>query len=208
MILKSEGNLDAVMTRIMAAEMACDISVTTVLKPGMVYYKLQAERFGDNGVFFNPAGNNRFSLPDRSKAPMYMADSPHTACHEFYQEEKFIDQDDFNRNCMAEIRIMKAIRVFDEKKLAPHLGVAVGDLMGSKSRYSDTQALAKALSLHADGLVYLSRHTGDPCLVLWSDKADGNGVAATDSVTPLCRYMYNGMTAKQILKSQLNIRLT
>ncbi|WLV39293.1 RES family NAD+ phosphorylase [Morganella morganii] len=192
----------------MAAETAGDISVTTALQPGMIYYKLQAERFGDNGVFFNPAGNNRFSLPDHSKFPMYMADSPHTACHEFYQEEKFIAQDDFRRNCMAEIRIMRAVRVFDEKKLAPHLGVAVGDLMGPKSRYCYTQALAKSLSFCADGLIYLSRYTGDPCLVLWSDSTDGNGMVTTDSVTPLCRYRHNGMTAKQILKAQLNIRLT
>lgn len=203
-----EGNLNDKITEIVAAATTGEIQVISELEQDSVWYKLQAESFGNNGVFFNPESNNRFSLSDGSKSPMYMADSPHTACNEFYQEEKFIDRDDFNNNCMAEIRIEQPLRVFDEKKLAPHLGVAVGDLMGPKAAYDFTQELAKELSHHADGLVYLSRHTGDPCLVLWSDSVDGNGLVSTVSVTRLCDYSHEGTSAKEILKSQLGIRVT
>ncbi|MEQ9971417.1 RES family NAD+ phosphorylase [Pectobacterium carotovorum] len=200
-----EGNLHEKINRIVEAEQAGELQVTEVIQPDTVYYKQQPESFGGNGVYFNPDSNNRFSLSDNSKSPMYMAESPHTACHESYQDEKFIDQSDFTTNCMAEIRVQRPLRVFDERLLAPHLGVAVGDLMGPKAVYSDTQRLAKELSQHADGLTYLSRHTGCPCVVLWSDDVAGAGMVSTDSVTPLSEYTHNGKTGKEILKSQLGI---
>lgn len=67
--------------------------------------------------------------------------------------------------------------------------------------------LATALASHADGLEYLSRYTGKPCIVLWSDRVEGNGALSTDSVIPLCQYKHNGRTAKQILEYQLGIRI-
>ncbi|MDX6917791.1 RES domain-containing protein [Pectobacterium carotovorum] len=199
------GNLHEKIKSLVAAEDASELQVTEVIEQDTVYYKLQAESFGGNGVYFNPDSNNRFSLSDNSKSPMYMANSPHTSCHEFYQEEKFIDQSDFTTNCMAEIRVERPLRVFDERLLAPLLGVAVGDLMGPKTVYADTQQLAKELSQHADGLTYLSRHTGFPCVVLWSEDVTGAGMVSTDSVTPLSEYTHNGKTGKEILKSQLGI---
>lgn len=200
-----EGNLHEKIKSLVAAEQAGELQLFEVIERDTVYYKQQAESFGGNGVHFNPVSNNRFSLSDNSKAPMYMAESPHTACHEFYQGEKFIDQSDFTTNCMAEIRVQRPLRVFDECLLAPHLGVAVGDLMGPKAVYLFTQQLAKALSQYADGFIYLSRHTGRPCVVLWSNDVAGAGMVSTVSVTPLSEYTHNGKTGKEILKSQLGI---
>lgn len=207
MIIQFEGDLHDRIKKIMDLEDQGDIQVTKVIPEGTGYYKLQDEYHDGNGVFFNPNSNNRFSLSDKSKGPMYLADSPHTACSEFFQDEEFIDRSDFEVNCMAEITTKKPLKVFDETRLAPHLNLAVGDLMGTKAVYPFTQELAKELSQHADGLEYLSRHTGKPCVVLWSDKVDGDDIVSTESVTPLHQYKHQGKTAKQILKSECNLKI-
>lgn len=99
---------------------------------------------------------------------MYVADSPHTGCSEFFQDEEFIDRSDFDTNCMAEIMPDRPLKVFDLTRLAPHLGVPVGDLMEPKTTYPFTQELAKEMAQHADGVEYLSRLTGKPCLAILS----------------------------------------
>lgn len=194
--------------RLMSAQHHNKLIIMKIVSPGTVYYKLQAQEYGGNGVYYNTDSNTRFSLSDRSRGVQYLAASPHTACQEFYQQEKFIGQNDYITNCMAEIRVMHHLRVFDETLLAPHLGIAVGDLMApKKTAYAYTQRLATALASYADGLEYLSRYTGKPCIVLWSDRVEGNGALSTDSVIPLCHYKHNGRTAKHILKYQLGIRI-
>lgn len=206
-IIKFEGNLNELINKLVAEEKMGELQVTKVIADDSDYYKLQAGSFDGNGVWFAQNTVNRFSLSDHAKGVMYMADSPHTACKEVFQTEKFIGQSDLTTHCMAEIKTSRQLRVFDETSLAPHLGIAVGDLMGPKAVYPFTQQLAKELSKHADGLEYLSRHTGKPCVVLWSDQTDGNGMVETVSVTTLAEYEFRGITAKKILKSQLNIRV-
>lgn len=205
--IKFEGNLNELINKLVAEEKMGELQVTKVIEANSDYYKLQAESFDGIGVWFAHNTTNRFSLPDHAKGVMYIADSPHTACKEVFQTEKFIGQSDLTTHCMAEIKTSRQLRVFEETSLAPHLRIAVGDLMGPKSVYPFTQQLAKELSKHADGLEYLSRHTGKPCVVLWSDQTDGNGMVETVSVTSLGEYEYRGITAKKILKSQLNIRV-
>lgn len=191
---------------LMSAQLNNKLIVMKLILPGTVYYKLQAQEYGGKGVYYNPDSNTRFSLSDRSKGVQYLAESPHTACQEFYQQEKFIGYNDYITNCMAEIRVMRHVCVFDETLLAPHLGIAVGDLMApKKTAYAYTQRLATALASYADGLEYLPRYTGKPCVVLWSNCVEGNGTLSTDSVIPLCHYKQNGRTAKEILKYQLGI---
>ncbi|WPS59303.1 RES family NAD+ phosphorylase (plasmid) [Aeromonas dhakensis] len=202
-----EGNLNEKIKDIVSLEGNGEIVVSKTIKVGSTFFKMQDKYYDGNGVFFNQTSENRFSLSDKSKGPQYLADSPHTACHELYQEEKFIDHSDFETNCMAVLKVERDLRVFDETRLAPHLGIAVGDLMGPKAAYPFTQELAKELSQHADGLEYLSRHTGKPCVVLWSDQIDGQGMLSTESVTPLKDFSHEGQTAKDILKSQCGIRI-
>lgn len=202
-----EGDLHERLIEIINLEQAGKIQVRKDLAIGSTYFKLQPEYYNGNGIFFNPESENRFSLSDKSKWPMYLADSPHTALSESHQGESFIDRSDFETNCMAEISTVKSLRVFDATRLAPHLRLTVGDLMGPKAVYSFTQELAKELSKYADGLEYLSRHTGKTCVVLWSDVVDGGGILSTVSVTPLNQYEYQGKSAKQILKAECNIQV-
>ncbi|GEM_PF-5202781 len=203
-----KDDLRETIDRLICAQRKHKLIIMKIVVPGAIYYKLQAQEYGGNGVYYNPDSNTRFSLSDCSRGVQYLAASPHTACQEFYQQEKFIGYNDYITNCMAEIRVMRPLRVFDETLLAPHLGIAVGDLMAPKrAAYAYTQRLATALASHADGLEYLSRYTGQPCIVLWSDRVEGNGALSTDSVIPLYQYKHNGRTAKQILKYQLGIRI-
>lgn len=173
------------------------------------FYKVQDEYHGGNGIHFNFKAENRFSLISKSKGVMYLATTPHTGLKEYYQEYEYIDTDeDLELNCMAEIQAARPIRIIDLAALALLLKTALGDLMGPKAVYADTQLLAKVLSNYADGMEYLSRHTGKPCIALWSNAVDGNGMLKNLSVTPLAKYSHNGMTAKDILKSQLNYKVT
>lgn len=206
-LIKFEGNLSERISQLIADEINGDLQITKIIAANSGYFKLQASSFDGNGVWFAQGTTNRFSISDHSKGVMYMADSPHTACKEVFQKEKFIAQSDFTTHCMAEIKTLRQLRIFEETALAPHLDIAVGDLMGPKAVYSFTQQLAKELSKHADGLEYLSRYTGKPCVVLWSEQTDGNGMVETVSVTSLAEYKYRGTKAKEILRSQLNIRI-
>lgn len=208
MIIEYEDILHDRLKEIMGLEAQGELRVTKLISVGAGYYKLQDQHYGGNGVFFNPNSENRFSLFDKSKWPIYLAESPHTAFSEFYQDEEFIDYSDFTTNCMVEISVQKPLKVFDETRLAPHLRISVGDLMGPRSVYIFTQKLSKVLAEHADGLEYLSRHNGQPCVVLWSDKLDGGGILLTTSVTRLNQYEHQGKTARQILKSECNLRIT
>lgn len=203
-----EGDLHDRLKKIMEMEKQGEIMVTKDLPKGTVEYKVQDGYFEGNGVFFNPKSNNRFSLSDKSKWPMYVADSPHTALKESFQGEGFIDRSDFENSYMAEIQLEKDVKVIDLKLLAQHLNYPIGDLMAPKCVYEITQALAKEMSDYAIGCEYLSRHTGASCTVFWSDKAEGDGSLSTISVTPLKEYEHKGKTAKQILKSECNIQVT
>ncbi|MDJ0044591.1 RES domain-containing protein [Pantoea ananatis] len=203
-----EGDLHDRLNEIMDLEDQGEIQVTKVIPEGSVYFKIQDQYHDGNGVYFNPHSDNRFSLSDKSKWPMYMADSPHTAGSEFFQDEKFIDRADFETNCMAEITTEQPLKVFDLIRLSPHLRWPVGDLMAPKATYPLTQQLAKEMSQYADGVEYLSRHSGKPCLAIWSDMEDGDGLLSTSSVTALSEYEHQGKSARQILRTECNVRIT
>lgn len=203
-----EGDLHDRLMEIMELEDQGEIQVTKVIPEGSGYFKIQDQYHDGNGVYFNPHSDNRFSLSDKSKWPMYMADSPHTACSEFFQDEEFIDRSDFETNCMAEITTERPLKVFDLKRLAPHLGLPIGDLMAPKATYPLTQQLAMEMSQHADGVEYLSRHSGSPCLAIWSNQEGGDGLLSTASVTTLSQYEHQGKSARQILRTECNVRIT
>ncbi|EOV8839295.1 RES family NAD+ phosphorylase [Cronobacter dublinensis] len=177
--------------------------------PSVPFFKVQPGFFSGNGVHFNFNSNNRFSLKDKSKGVLYLALTPQTALKESFQEEVTIDLQDLKIYCMAELQATRNLKIFDVRALALLLKIPVGDLMGPKEPvYPHTQQLAQLLAQYADGMLYLSRHTGKECIVLWSDSVNGGGCLDTKSVISLNEYSHNGKSAKQILKSELNIGVT
>ena len=203
------GDLHNVVAQIFASAENTYCQIVKEMVVDTDFYKVQDQYHGGNGIYFNIDAKNRFSLTSKSKGVMYLATTPHTALKEYYQDYEFIDtEEDLDLNCMAEIQAARTIKIIDLAALAPLLKTALGDLMGPRTVYADTQLLAEVLSNYADGMEYLSRHTGKPCIALWSGTADGNGMLKNLSVTPLTEYRHNGMSAKQILKSQLNYKVT
>lgn len=198
-------DLHNVVTKILANVKNSDSEIFKELTIEPDFYKVQDQYYGGNGIHFNFHSETRFSLSSKSKGVMYLATTPHTGLKEFYQDAEFIDTEDLERNCMAEIQAAHTIKIIDLAALAPIMKIPVGDLMGPKAVYQDTQLLAEVLSNYADGMEYLSRHTGKPCIVLWSSAVDGNGILKNLSVTPLSQYNHNGRNAQKILKSQLGI---
>ncbi|MDK1356170.1 RES domain-containing protein [Cronobacter dublinensis] len=204
-MLKHTEDLHERLKEIIACEEKGDCKVRIDL-PHSTFYKMQDGSYGGNGVYFNKKSSTRFSLKDKSKGVIYLALTPHTALKEFFQDEEVIARQDFEQNCMAELTATRSLTVFDVSALALQLKIPVGDLMGPKEPvYPFTQLLAQVLSPYADGMIYLSRHTGKTCIVLWSDSVDGGGCLDTTSVTSLNNYSHNGKSAKQILKSELAI---
>jgi hypothetical protein len=201
------GDLREKVAQIIANEKAGNCYVTKHMAAVSDFYKVQDEYYGGNGTFFNSKAVNRFSLKDKSKGVMYVAMTPHTALKEVFKDDEVIGKQDFNENCMAIIQAEREIKLFDLTALAPLLKIPVGDLMGPETVYEDTQFLAQVLSEFADGIEYLSRHTGKPCIALWSGYEDGGEMLKTVSVTPLCDYSHDGKSCKQILKSQLGIHV-
>ncbi|WNJ82223.1 RES family NAD+ phosphorylase (plasmid) [Cedecea neteri] len=201
------GDLRNVVAQIFANAKIANIQLIKEMDIDTDFYKVQVESFGGNGIYFNSAVENRFSLRGKTKGVMYLATTPHTGLKEYYQDEPFVTAADLSTNCMAVLQATRKIKVIDLSVLAPLLKIPLGDLMGPKTVYGETQLLAEELSGYADGMEYLSRHTGKPCLALWSDAVDGNGMLKNLSVIPLSQYNHNGETAQQILKSQLDIHI-
>nr|WP_318379126.1 RES family NAD+ phosphorylase [uncultured Enterobacter sp.] len=202
------GDLHNVAAQIFASAQSTYCQIVKDMAVDTVFYKVQDQYHGGNGINFNFKANNRFSLISKSKGVMYLATTAHTGLKEYYQGYEFIDMEgDLECNCMAEIQAARTIKIIDLAVLAPLLKIALGDLMGPVAVYPDTQLLAEVLSNYADGMEYLSRHTGKPCIALWSDAVDGNGMLESLSVTPLAEYSHNGMSAEHILKYQLNYQI-
>ncbi|WP_213993488.1 RES domain-containing protein [Sodalis sp. dw_96] len=172
------------------------------------YYRLQDNFYGGNGVFFNkdPKRESRYAIPDRRKGAFYVTAMPITACAEMYKGENFIDLEDYNKNCMAIVTAVRELSIIDLTALAPLLHVSLGELMGDN--YRNTQALAAVLSKHVDGLEYLSRMTGQCCTVFWCEDISGEGLVATKSVTRLSDFQHDGVSARNMLRDQLDIRIT
>lgn len=198
--------------QILALEKQGKLKLTKVIKAGTVYFKVQDDFHEGNGIYFSSGAESRFSLFDKSKGTMYLAESPHTGLHEYFQDAKdedgsFLDRSDLESGCMAEIEIKKDLRILNISQLAPHLDVPVAELMVNKTIYPLTQQLAQKLSKHFDGMEYLSRQNGERCLVLWSDN-QGEDILFNKSVTRLVDYQYESSSARDILKQQCGIQVT
>ncbi|MGX5056842.1 RES family NAD+ phosphorylase [Enterobacter asburiae] len=198
-------DLHNVVAQILAGEEISDSEIFKKLTIEPDFYKVQDQYYGGNGIYFNSESETRFSLRNKSKGVMYLATTAHTGLKEFYQDAPVIETVDLENNCMAVIKAAREIRIIDLAALAPHLKTPLGYLMGSKAVYGETQWLAEVLSQYADGIEYLSQHTGKPCIALWSDAVDGNGMLENSSVTPLSQFSLNGKSTKAILKSKLGI---
>lgn len=198
--------------QILALEKQGQLKLTKVIKAGTVYFKVQDDFHEGNGIYFSSEAESRFSLFDKSKGTMYLAESPHTGLHEYFQDAKdddggFLDNSDLESNCMAEIEIKKDLRILNISQFSPHIDVPVGELMVNKTIYSLTQQLAQKLSKHSDGMEYLSRQNGERCLVLWSDN-QGEDILLNKSVTRLVDYKHESVSARDILKQQCGIQIT
>lgn len=198
--------------KIVALEKQGQLKLTKVIKAGTLYFKVQDDFYGGNGIYFSSEAESRFSLFDKSKGTMYLAELPHTGLHESFQDAKdddgsFLDHSDLESNCMAEIEIKKDLRILNISQFAPHIDVPVGELMVNKTIYSLTQKLAQKLSKHFDGMEYLSRQNGERCLVLWSDN-QGEEILLNKSVTRLVDYKYESVSARDMLKQQCGIQIT
>ncbi len=198
-------DLHNVVAQILAGAEISDSGIFKKLTIEPDFYKVQDQYYGGNGIYFNSESETRFSLRNKSKGVMYLATTAHTGLKEFYQDAPVIETVDLENNCMAVIKAAREIRIIDLAALAPHLKTPLGYLMGSKAVYGETQWLAEVLSQYADGIEYLSQHTGKPCIALWSDAVDGNGMLKNSSVTPLSQFSLNGKSTKAILKSKLGI---
>lgn len=198
-------DLHNVVARILADTEISDSEIFKELTIEPDFYKVQDQYYGGNGIHFNFSSETRFSLRNKTKGVMYLATTAFTGLKEFYQDAPFIETDDLEQNCMAVIQAARTIKIIDLAALAPHLKTPLGYLMGSKAVYGDTQWLAEVLSHYADGIEYLSQHTGKTCIALWSDTVDGNGMLKNISVTPLSQFSINGKSTQAILKSRLGI---
>ncbi|KUQ84834.1 MULTISPECIES: RES domain-containing protein [Enterobacter cloacae complex] len=198
-------DLHNVVAQILAGEEISDSEIFKELTIGPDFYKVQDQYYGGNGIYFNSESETRFSLRNKSKGVMYLATTAYTGLKEFYQDAPFVEKDDLDKNCMAVIQAARTIKIIDLAALAPHLKTPLGYLMSSKAVYGDTQWLAEVLSHYADGIEYLSQHTGKTCIALWSDTVDGNGMLKNISVTPLSKFSHNGKSTQAILKSKLGI---
>jgi hypothetical protein len=208
MSIINTGELPDQVAKMMAAESAGECQVTFILPSDSSYFKVQDGEYNGNGAYFNQQSNTRFSLLDKSKGVIYFSRTLPTSLKEVFQDEEVIGTKDLHKNFIAVLKPTRELRLFDEKQLASWLGVKVGDLMMPKAVYADTQYLAQVLSPYADGMQYLSRHTGEACIVLWSDLVDGGGCLETVSVTSLAQYQHNGKSIKEILKFHLNVLVT
>jgi len=198
--------------QILALEKQGQLKLTKVIKAGTLYFKVQDDFHEGNGIYFSSEAESRFSLFDKSKGTMYLAESPHTGLHEYFQDAKdddggFLDSSDLESNCMAEIEIKKDLRILNISQFAPHIDVPVGELMVNKTIYSLTQQLAQKLSKHFDGMEYLSRQNGERCVVLWSDN-QGEDILLNKSVTRLVDYKHESVSARDMLKQQCGIQIT
>lgn len=202
---KFTEDLHNVVDQILAGAEISDSDIFKNITIGHDFYKVQDQYYCGNGIHFNSKSETRFSLRNKSKGVMYLATTAFTGLKEFYQDAPFVQTDELESNCMAVIQAASTIKIIDLAALAPHLKTPLGHLMGSKAVYEDTQLLAEVLSHYADGMEYLSQHTGKPCVALWSDAVDGNGMLKNISVTPLSQFSLNGKSTQTILKSKLGI---
>ncbi|MCF9047373.1 RES family NAD+ phosphorylase [Acinetobacter nectaris] len=213
MLTKLEDVLKSkTLDKVLAGEEQGLLVLTKIIKSGTVYFKVQDDFHEGNGIYFSSEAESRFSVFDKSKGTMYLAESPHTGLHEYFQDAKdeeggFLDSSDLESSCMAEIEIKKDLRVLNVSQISPHINVPVAELMVDKTIYSQTQKLAEKLSKKFDGMEYVSRQNGERCLVLWSDN-QGNGILSNKSVTHLVEYEHESVSAREMLQKKCGIQIT
>ncbi|SDY89984.1 RES family NAD+ phosphorylase [Acinetobacter kyonggiensis] len=198
--------------QIFALEKQGQLNLTKVIKAGTLYFKVQDDFHEGNGIYFSSKDESRFSILDKSKGTMYLAESPHTGLLEYFHDAKdedggFLDKSDLESGCMAEIEIIKDFRVLNVSQFSPHIDVPVGELMGDNPIYPLTQQLAQKLSKMFDGMEYVSRQNGERCLVLWSDN-QGEEILLNKSVTHLVDYEHESVSARVMLQQKCGIQIT
>jgi hypothetical protein len=168
------------------------------------YYRSQKGEHGGSGVFFNPeGGHTRYGLTDGNKGSLYVADDPNTSMKELLQNTPFIEVADLDEYYIARLVTEKKLKVVDITKLAPKTSITANQL--TDGDYKTTQKLAKKLSPHADGLMYVSNVTLKPCLVLWNNEKSGADVIRTEECTMFSQFEHEGRKAEDILVEDLNI---
>jgi hypothetical protein len=179
-------------------------SSTKTLVNESQYYRSQEGEHGGSGVFFNPDGQHtRYGLTDGNKGSLYVADDPNTSMKELLQNIPFIEVADLDKYHIARLVTEKELKVVDITKLAPKISITANQL--TDGDYKTTQKLAKKLSLHADGLMYVSNVTLKSCLVLWHAEKSGRGVIRTEECTMFSKFEHNGSKAEDILVNDLDI---
>lgn len=208
MLLKVWGNIEYRMDQIIQKIKVAGSKIVKTYPASTDYFRLQDNFYDGNGVFFNkdPKRESRYAIPDRSKGTFYVTAVPVTACAEMYKGERFIDLEDFTKNCMAIVTAVRDLSIIDLTALAPLLHVPLGELMGGN--YRNTQMLAAILSKHVDGLEYLSCMTGQCCTVFWCEDSSGAGLITTKSVKRLSDFQHEGVSARDMLRDHLDIRIT
>lgn len=166
---------------------------------GSVLFHIQHDYHSGNGVFFNKRAGaqlSRFALATGVKGTYYVAYEPQTALAEIFKDP-YLEVEDLDRYYMATISPVRSLRVVHYGYIARHMGVDVTALMGES--YAQTQKIADEISSYADGLWYISRKLGEPCLALWHENSDGAGMLMTREVVALSRFRYQGIDAESML---------
>lgn len=167
-------------------------------------YRLQEGEHEGSGVFFNPEGaHTRYGLVGGKKGSLYVANTPRTSMKEVFQNIPAIKSEDLDEYYMATLVTEKKLNVVDLTLLAPKMHVTAHQLTGGD--YKTTQKLAEKLSQHADGLMYVSNVTLEPCIVLWHDDPSGKGLIRTEEFTTLSKFEFEGKIAEDILVEDLDI---
>lgn len=205
MAIKSEANQnESIDTKIEILTTNKIISSLVDYSDKTKFYRVQEGEHGGSGVFFNPEGaHTRYGLVDGEKGSLYIANTPRTSLKEVFQNLPAIKLEDLDKYYMATLVIEKNLKIVDITRLVPKMHVTAHELTGGD--YKTTQKLARKLSSHADGMMYISNVTLEPCIVLWHHDPSGRGVIRTEELIILSKFEFEGKTAEDILVEDLDI---
>ncbi|NDL63857.1 RES family NAD+ phosphorylase [Acerihabitans arboris] len=181
-------------------------SVMINLPVGLVLFHVQKGYFSGSGVFFNKQTGtkiSRFAVGTGTKGTYYVAYAPETALAEVFKDA-YLEAEDLDRYFMATVSPVRSLKIVHMGYLARELGIDVTALMNES--YATTQKIAAEVSHYADGLWYISRKLGEPCLAFWHECTDGAGLFITRDVVALSRFHYQNIDAESML-DRLNIKV-
>ncbi|NHB91126.1 RES family NAD+ phosphorylase [Photorhabdus cinerea] len=204
MVTKSGETPDSVAKKINTLTIDKITQSIITISAGTVFYRLQEGEHAGSGVFFNHNGeHSRYGLTNGSNGSLYLANSPRTSMKEVFQNLPAITDRELDEYHMVTLVTEKDLRVVDITLLAPKMHVTAHQPTGTD--YRNTQKLAAKLLPHANGLVYMSNVTLEPCVVLWHNDPSGKGVIHTAELKVLRDFEYEGEIAEDILVNDLDI---